>query len=279
MNTRRFILSITIMAFLCQASHAQFLKKLKQKAEQAVEDVVVRKTADKAAQMAEKNMDKIFNVDFKGEQVDPSILPESYDFEWKYTLRMEHKQGDMNMTYYLKQEAKYFASQPELEGHSVTNNMVMVFDQKLDIMAMFMDTKSGKSGHLISNQSSDADVDTMNIDDYTFTEIGAKTILGYECQGFQIENEELKMTMYLALEAPISFNQVYGSHMKTTPKGFNSKWLEKAERSIVMEMEINNKKKKKYNAKMTCIALEKSQKTLVVSDYKFMDLSVPSNKN
>ena len=50
--------------------------------------------------------------------------------------------------------------------------------------------------------------------------------------------------------------------------------MEKAENSIVMEMDMTHKKKKKYNMKMTCVALEKSPKTLVVSDYEFMNLNL-----
>ncbi len=62
--------------------------------------------------------------------------------------------------------------------------------------------------------------------------------------------------------------------MKTTPEGFDPKWLEKAENSIVMETEMIHKKRTKYNTKMTCVALEKAPKTLVVSDYEFMSLNL-----
>lgn len=276
MKSSKFILIIIVFAF-CTSAKAQFLKKLKKKAEQAVEEVIVRKTADKAAQMAGKGMDKVFNIDFGGAQADPSVLPEVYDFEWKYTMQMTHKKGNMNMTYYLKPGAKYFGSQPELEDNPMANGMFMVFDEELDIMAIFKETEDGKSGMLLKNPSSDiedmAEQEEANLEDYTFTKIGTKTVLGYECQGFQMENDEMKMTMYMAMDAPVSFNQIYGSHIKTKPKGFDPKWMEKAENSIVMEMEVINKKKKKYNMKMTCVALEKSPKSLAVSDYEFMNLN------
>ena len=277
MKTLKPLLLTFIFLFIGSTIQAQIWKKITKKAEQAVEEVIVRKTADKAAQMAGKGMDKIFDIDFGGEQADPSILPESYDFEWKYTMQMKHKKGNMNMTYYLKPGAKYFGSQPEMEDNPMANGMFMVFDQELDVMAIFMESEDGKSGSLLKNPSIDiediAEQEEANLEDFTFTELGTKTILGYECQGFQIENDELKMTMYMALDSPVSFNQVYGSHMKTTPKGFDPKWMEKAENSIVMEMDMTHKKKKKYNMKMTCVTLEKSPKTLVVSDYEFMNLN------
>ena len=282
MKTKTLLISILMAAFVSQLSHGQFLNKLKKRAAQAVENVVIEKTADKAAQMAGKGMDKIFDIDFAGAQADPSILPENYDFEWKYTLQMKHQKGNMNMTYYLKPGAKYFGSQPELENNPMANGMFMVFDEELGVMAIFMETEDGKAGHLLKNPTVDiedmADQETANMDDYTITEIGTKTILGYECQGFQMENDELKMTMYMAMDAPVSFNQVYGNHMKNTPKGFDPKWMEKAESSIVMEMDMTNKKKKKYNMKMTCVALEKFPKTLVVSEYEFMQFGAEASK-
>ena len=282
MKTLKPLLLTFIFLFIGSTTQAQFLKKLKKRAEEAIEEVVVRKTADKAAQMTEKGMDKIFNIDFGGPQVDPSVLPERYDFEWKYTMQMKHEKGNMNMTYYLTPGAKYFGSQPEMEDNPMANGMFMVFDEKLDIMAIFMETEDGKSGTLLKNPSIDiediAEQEEANLEDYTFTEIGTKTILGYECQGFQMENDEMKITMYMAMDAQVSFNQVYGSHMKTKPKGFDPKWMEKAENSIVMEMDMIHKKKKKYNAKITCVALEKSPKTLVVSDYEFMKLNLENTE-
>lgn len=277
MKTLKPLLLTLILLFVGSTTQAQFLKKLKKKAEQAIEDVVVKKTADKAAEMAGKSMDKIFDIDFGGAQADPSILPENYNFEYKYTMQMTHKKGTMNMTYYLTPGAKYFGSQPELEDNPMANGMLMVFDEELGIMAIFMETEDGKSGTLLKNQSVDiddmAEQQATNMEDYTFTELGTKTILGYECQGFQMENDDIKMTMYMATDSPVSFNQVYGGHMKATPKGFDPKWLEKADNSIVMEMDMVNKKKKKYSAKMTCVALEESPKSIVISDYEFMDLN------
>ena len=284
MKTKTQLLSILMIALCSQLSHSQFLKKLKEKAAQAVENVVIDKTADKAAQMAGNGMDKVFNMDLSGPQVDPSILPDRYEFEWKYTMQMKHKKGNMNMTYYLKPGAKYFGSQPELENDVMANGMFMVMDQGLNIMAIFMDSENGKSGHVLKNPTESledmADEGNENMDDYSFKEIGTKTILGYECQGFQMENEELKMTMYVAMDAPVSFNQVYGGMQpKALPKGFDPKWLDKAENSIMMEMDMVNKKKKKFSAKMTCVALEKSPKTLVVSEYEFMNLNMPNDNN
>jgi len=276
-NSKKLIFTITIALFLCQFSQAQFLKKLKRKAKQTVEKVVINKTADKASQITSSGLDKVFNMDLSG-QVDPDILPSSYDFTWKYTLEMKHRQGDMRLNYYLKPGAKYFGSQPELQGNTMANGMFMVMDQELEVMTIFMESKNGKSGQVVKSPTTDTeDVVNENIsktDDYSFTKIETKTILGYECQGFKMDNNEFTMTMYFALDAPVSFNQVYGGmQTQNIPKDFDPKWLEKVENSIMMEMQMTHKKKKKYNITMNCVALEKTTKTITINDYEFMKLN------
>jgi len=115
--------------------------------------------------------------------------------------------------------------------------MFMIFDEALGIIVILMENEDTKSGYALKKPTtnieniSDDDTDKP-LADYTIKELDTKTILGYECQGFQMENEDLKMTMYVALDAPVSFNQVYGGHVKNTPQGFDPKWMEKYSEDI-----------------------------------------------
>ena len=62
-------------------------------------------------------MDKIFNIDFGGAQADPTVLPKSYDFEWKYTMQMKLAKREYEYDLLPKtRHAKYFGTQPELES-------------------------------------------------------------------------------------------------------------------------------------------------------------------
>ena len=114
------------------------------------------------------------------------------------------------------------------------------------------------------------------LSDYEFKEIGTKKILGFTCQGFQMENEDNKMTVYVAFDAPVSFNNMYsGNNSKQMPKGFDPKWLEKmGDNSLVMEMDFQNKKKPKESTKMTCVALEKEPLHIDVSKYEFLQMKM-----
>ncbi len=261
-------------------AEAQFFKKLKERAKQAAEEAVMQKTEEIAAEKIGKGMDKLFDFDFSKSSMDPAILPETYEFEWKYTLKMQSKQGSFNMIYYLKPEAAYFGSRAVLPKKAMAGNILMVQDIGLNVMTMFMETSGSKAGHIISlSKDNEFDLDEVEaateIQDYTFKKIDSKEILGYQCQGFLMENDEMKMTMYVAMDAPVSFNQVYGGQPKKMPKGFDPKWLEKAESSLVMEMNMVNKKRKKFSAKMTCIGLENTPTSINVGDYEFMKLGMP----
>jgi hypothetical protein len=277
LKLKTILVCIGLLLCFSQQAEAQFFKKLKKRAEEAAKEAVLRKAEEKAAQTAEKGMDKIFDFDLSKKSMDPSVLPASYDFEWKYKLKMKSKQGDFDMAYYLKPGANYFGSKPEFKEKMMMNGMFMVMDQGLKTMTIFMNTNGKKSGHVVPMMTdevvSDAD-DTELMSNMNYKELGTKTILGYECQGFQIENSEIKMIMYVTFDAPVSFNQVYGgTNSKALPKGFDPKWLKGADNSLMMEMTFMNKKKKKFNATMTCVELVEKAHTIEVSEYEFMKLT------
>lgn len=269
------LLSVLLLTFIfsSQMSHGQFLKKLKKRAEEAAKEAILRKAEEKAAQAAEKSVEKVLNFDFSKKSEDPSILPKSYEFEWKYVLQMQVDKKNVNMVYYLNPEAKYFGAKPDMGKSKQVGSMLMVMDESLKVMTLFSDMNEKKMGHILpTNQNLETDDEDENeeIEDFTFKEIDTKTILGYECQGFEFESSEYKMVMYVAFDAPVSFNQVFGGHTKHMPKGFNPKWLEAADNSLVLEMDFIHKKKKKYNSKMVCVALENESTSVIINDYEFI---------
>ena len=273
MKTRTLITCICFL-ILGSGANAQFWKKIKERAKEAAEETVLQKTAEKAASETDKAMEKVFNLDFGKMQTnaDPAILPASYNFGWKYTLEMKHKKGTLKMHYYLSEDQLYFGSRPEMEGGKAMGDMLMIMDPALSITAILMERNGRKFGQLISLPESlidEAAEATEDMTDYTFKEIGTKDILGYECQGFEIENEEYKMQMYVALDAPVSFNNMAQGNNKTLPKGFDPKWLKKAENGLMMEMQFVHKKKSKLNSSMTCIGLEESPLEVFPSEYEF----------
>ncbi|WP_066224300.1 hypothetical protein [Formosa haliotis] len=291
MKTRHLVLVI-ISLFIGSNVQAQFLKKLKKKVQEVTENVVIQKTADNVAEKAGDGVDGIFDAAFGKmngknsealggfagmEIVDSKILPDIYDFNWKYVMNMEIPNGKaMELIYYLKEDAKYFGMSPNLKS-SKKDDMFMVMDTKLEVNAMFTNSGNKKVGMVMGlpdfNDMDDEDEDLIS--NYDFVELPAKVINGVECQGFKMENSSTEMVVYADMNSPVSLSSVYGINTKSLPKGFNPKWLDKVKNSLVMELTYTDKKNNR-STKMNCVAIEKERKIIDVQSYTFNDFNKES---
>lgn len=276
MKTKTLLL-IAAFLFTGVSAQAQFWKKLTKKAEQAAERAVIRKTEQKVSKETEKAFDKMLDMDLgqKAEKVDPATFQKTYRYDWRYTLEMKHKKGNMRINYHLREQGTDFGSTFEMQkGTQLIEGMVMVMDEAEGITAILMNQNGKKVGQIMDNPTDKVvEIATKDnpLSDAEFKEIGTKKILGYECQGFQVENDDIKMTVYVAFNTPVSLNKAsQGSMSKQLPKGFDSKWLDKfGDNSLMMEMDMVNKKKAKQSATMTCVSLEKEPMNINLSDYDF----------
>lgn len=195
-------------------------------------------------------------------------LQDTYDFDYIYKMQMINKKNDIQFDYYLKKDAGYFgfdisAMTKDQEGM----NMFTIMDNDNGITGMFMEMMGKKMVKTSKIKLSDFDSDTDN-SDYKITKIGSKTILGFECDGFVMENKESEATIYITNEAPVSFNKVWDTGKNKMPKGFDPSWMKRyAENGLMMEMQYVDKKKSKNNMTMTCIALEKTDFKIQASNY------------
>ena len=260
------IAALVLLLFLGIPAQGQFFKKLKNRAKNAV----VKKSTEK---IVSKTFD--MGLEQRPAKVDTTLFSESYKYSWRYTLQMQHKKGDFNINYHLREGGADFGSTFEMnQGTKIMEGMFMVLDQHNGITIILMEGNGEKFGQILKSPTdaiAEIGEDENFVSDAEFKNIGTKEILGYECQGFQVENEDIEMTMYVALETPVAFNQLdAGQNMKRLPKGFDPKWLEKiGANSLMMEMEVENKKKPKQSARIICVALEKEEKTINLSDYDF----------
>ena len=199
-------------------------------------------------------------------------LPNTYDFDYVYKLKITHKKNDAQLDYYLKKGEDYFGFDTSAMMQESNNDakMFMVMDNQRGISAMFMEMMGKKMV-----QKSNVKGNNMMADDYstgfTFKKIGSKTILGYHCEGFEGENEEVKITFYITNEVPVSFNQVWGADMKNMPKSFDPNLIEKyAENGLMMEMIFVDKNKDKNSMTMECIELDKTDFSINTTTYGSM---------
>lgn len=271
MKTPILLLLVTLLGI--QTSQAQFLKKLGKRAQQAAENTVIRKTSNKVAEKTSKTMDKVFDVKMTpgNTNADLSLLPDSYSFTWIYTLTTTHKKGDISIDYYLKENEDFFGFKPEINDQKALGNMIMIMDQKIDMNIILIEQNGTKTGTAmdIGNFSESLEDPENDVSDYQFTELSSKEILGYNCLGYQMENDEYHIKMYVMPDAPVTLPNNMAGNQKNLPKGFDPKLLKKAENSIMMQMDFTDKKKKKNNITIRCTSLEKKTMNFNISEYSF----------
>jgi len=292
MELSKKILMLLFFSFIISNSiNAQFLKRLNHRVQRSAENAAINRAeriaADAAGDAIEKGVTKgiesLFANKMEGvnngsvKSINASEIPNSYEFEWIYSMQMQSKEGLFNIDYFLKPNAKYFGSKINMEQSKSNGLMFMVTDFDRNINTIFMETNGTKMAMPTSiavdtNIESDKDKSA----DYTFKKIGSKTILGYKCQGFKAETDEAITILYVTEEAPISFNQLFGSNAKNIPKGFDPKMLSTIKNGLIMEMEYTNKEEKNNTTTLRCVLLRKNPFTIKKSDYQFMNINIPT---
>ena len=92
-------------------------------------------------------------------------LPNSYDFDYIYTLEMSHKNKAIVFDYYLKKGGTYFGfDSAEMNKSSEDTKMFMVMDNDLGITAMFMEMMGKKVVQKTKFKASDFKDDDDNTD-------------------------------------------------------------------------------------------------------------------
>lgn len=303
------IQKIIVLLFLfllgsIQSTEAQFWKQIKKRVKDGVEEAILRKTEEKATEKTENTIDSVFeapkilkrkkkgrekskqnntaNNDLSQNE-DTASLPTGYNFEWKYTLKMDSKaiqkkaKGELKITYYLSPNSSAFASKFDIESKNQMDKMIMVMNPTTGTNLMLMEMDGQKIKQKMpsfSAQDTDDLSEEQAVKDYTIVKTDTKTILGFSCQGFKITSSDGVVNMYIAQNAPISFNNTMAGGTKLKPKGFNPNWLKEFKNGLMMEMNFTSNKKEKYNIKMTCVELVEEPFSINLSEYKsFMSIN------
>jgi hypothetical protein len=268
MKTKFLVITAIICFSFSQTVEAQFLKKLGDRVKQKVENTVVEKTANKAAEKTSNSMDKVFNANpFGGskENADPSLIAGSYDFSWKYSLKMTSKEGAIVFDYYLKPNAPYFGF-----TSATMENIFTVMDSGQKITVLFMDNQGNRMG-MVNKMTDDPEIEETPDESakFTFEQLPAKTINGYHCKGVKATNAEMEMVMYFTNEAEVSFDDIYKNQQTNIPIQLKD-YFKAGDKVLMISMDMKGLKNKKMDAHIECVGLEKVSKTIRKSDYKFM---------
>lgn len=265
---QRVFCSLLVLFFI-NGTQAQILKKIKRAVVDKVERKAVEKVSDKAAEEVTKPLDKTLNpetmaMDYGKNKVDPSLIPDSYTFSWKYSMEIQSDKGKaMIAEYFLEPKADYF-------GFNVnSNDMFMIMDHKNKIMiSTFNQNEKMASASKMADYSELAKKETENTK-FTYKTLPGKTILGYKCKGIEATNNEYVMVFYYTTDAKVSFANMFKSQQnQQMPNAFKD-YFKKGENPLTMSMEMKNVKNGQVTT-MKCVGLEKNARTFTKSEYKFM---------
>ncbi|NBC57290.1 MAG: DUF4412 domain-containing protein [Bacteroidetes bacterium] len=270
MNIKKSILCLMTLGLISQGLQAQFLKKLKKKVEDKVEETIIEKSSDEAAKKTDQSLDKIFNPDFgstEAKEVNKEDIPEIFEFDYKYQLKLTSSKSDMKIDYFLKPGASYLGSKPD-----VGSEMFMVLDGNSNTNYMFMDMGGTKICKTTSLNSGNLESNSNQLEDYKITELPNKTFLGYNCEGIKMENDEYEFMIYYTNEAKVSFNDVFKTNPEQIPSSMKG-FFDENQNALMMYMDMKDKKnngRKNISSTMECTLLEPTSLKVRTSQYKIM---------
>ncbi|MFB9055687.1 hypothetical protein ACFFU9_02940 [Mariniflexile ostreae] len=284
----KYVLFIICVLFIGTHSEAQFFKKLKEKAEEAAERTILRKTDEGVSKKTEKTIDDITKEsqnEKSGSSTEGSInkpavslfgglenLPDSYTFEYVMDMEMTTHKDHMNLQYYIAPSASYFGSTVPNDD---TNN-IMVYDIENQAMVTFIDNNGQKMAmkmriplddELQKMMDKTDDKEDRSQKHQHFIPLPNKTILGYDCKGYQVEQDEGISKIYMTTEAPVSFLGMFAS-LNTVKNSMKATEVPFDKNALLMEMEFVSNKGKRDNMHMICTGIKKQSLSIHKADYK-----------
>ena len=265
MKTIKFLLIILISSTITQGN-AQFLDKLKKRAQEAAERTVERKVEEKTERETEKAFDSVFNNQggiFNGKKSAPA---ETYAFTHSYDMDIISEKDTTHVTYYLTSVEEFMGSAIQMNENE---QMVTVMDLPRKTAYNFMDFGDNKSmmsfgldfEKVVENQT-----DTNVLIEVTGN---TKEILGFQCEEYKVEGEDFEGTIWVTNEAEISFSEAFAMVKKQKKnKSYNQSWMSMVE-GLTLEMNMTDTSKKKPKTmKMQCTSVDVTDYTIYTSDYE-----------
>lgn len=211
----------------------------------------------------------------KNHKVTVNDLPESYDFNWQLETEMTlntRKKETIMMVFLINESASYQATKMTMGSNKNTGTTTMLFDMDLSTMVMFMDAQG--TSFLQMYPIPEVKSSKENLDNYNIKKLPAKTIIGYNCEGLQFEDDRYIMKMYHTLDAKIKLTNFlnFGSQKPSDFPDMDSRVLDQFSNGLILEMDIIDKKKSKNNVNIIAKALNQQKVSIKKANYKTMDL-------
>ena len=198
MKKIKWVFSSLLILFFLNAAQAQILKKI----QRAVENKVERKAVDKVYEDSEKKTSDSINkvidpednfLGYGKNKVNASVVPEFYQFSWKYSLEIQaDKEKAMIMDYFLEPDARYFGLNTRQSNEMF---MIMDLENMLMITSFNQDQQKVATASKIPDYSANAEKESSSTK-FSYKMLPNKIFMGYNCKGIEASNENYVMVFY-----------------------------------------------------------------------------------
>lgn len=267
-------------------THGQFLKKLKKKAGDAVEQTVLNRTEKEVSKATDDAIDDMIESSANekhatkdSKEVQESIqslfgggnidnIPDQYNFSYKAVMEITSKDDKNQLEYWLQPDVRYFGTKISQAGEDnltvldLDNKSMTMFmhsdDQRL-IMPMRTDSKLFQK--ILENADQESSSEPLD-----YVEIESKSILGYHCKGYEFTTEDGVSRIWVTDQTPVGFNSGLFNTDNSLPKTF----IPMDGNTMMMEMQFIPSKKNDDTYMMKCIEFTKENMRVRKADYKSM---------
>lgn len=276
--------------------HAQFLKKLKNRVQQASEQAVIDKLAQKGAQETGKKMDSLLKIDpnYQAKNQDQILssfmqssedvkVEDSYKFDTNVIMKMviEEKKEPTTFDYsmWFTKNDSYMATEisnmesKKSKTQKLPGGIITVIDDKNQAMIIVMAEQ--KMAQILSMES----IKNIAVEETKGTDVPApkitktgktKKILGYNCEEFKTKTENGDLTIWITQELRLFQKNMFANLNKSMGSNpFQN--IPEAAKGFMMEMHSVSESGQKTS--MYVKSISKKNKTINVKDYKLMNLS------
>lgn len=283
-----------LLAITYFPAEAQLLKKIEQSAKRATERVIERKTEEKVEEKVEGVFDSIFakkenkqdstkavqtSSDTERNEVDYSGFnpfggdaeyEDSYSFYMHVVIKMEdyeEKEPPMEMTQAYGENCMLTVTEETEEGSMIMDfknkSAVMINEEEKTIMAFSLDMMSKFKGN------SEPEPSANDIEDFDIVKTGkTKSILGYTCYEYIMNNEDGKMISWHAPDVKFDYLELMGnfSSLMNINTNLNTEQLPNMPHGYLMEMTMfkpDGSKQSHYEV----ISIDENNRTINLDGY------------
>jgi len=280
---------------------SQVLRRIQQKAADAVERKVEQKVDEKIEQLADRLVNNSFDAIFgdweSNSDGTPRKLPftmggnvareDVYSFDTVVTMEIETikangaSDGKAEMLMHMNNDAQYTGTRITSDDMRKTNSDVfIIYDFKNESMLMLMDSEGSKMSigykwtealAVIEDEVASEDVNWDETEVWNgYKKIGTRTISGYSCDGYEFEDDNTTMQIWVTRDLDIGWHSMFGANANS--KQLKGRIPDDYPAGMMMELTSTSKKNgEKAIMKVTDVN-KRANVRYVMADYPTVSL-------